>query len=168
MVCLLRLPVPRPPAPTSGVWALPWPEISTGSGRRQRRRKASGIGAAPVLASAGAGSSIGAMSVPPSWAGRSRNPGGKHARHAGVAELGRRSRRDVGRISGHHGRDACGRQRRSRRLELRSPALRRQAQGHAGDSQADAQLDSSLGQCRPTKHQSYSHHQIDRNSRHGF
>jgi PPE-repeat protein len=28
-----------------------------------------GMGAAPVLASAGAGSSIGGMSVPPSWAG---------------------------------------------------------------------------------------------------
>ena len=40
-----------------------------------------------MLASAGGGSSIGALSVPPELGRRSRNPGGEHARHVGIAEL---------------------------------------------------------------------------------
>ena len=117
-----------------------------------------GVGAAPVLAAAGGGSSIGPMSVPPSWAGGARNPGGEHARHVGVAELGRRRTRrgDVDRDSGHHGRHARGRQRRSRRLQLRSPALRRQAQGHAVDPQADAHLGTQTANAGRFKPQTQS------------
>ena len=76
-----------------------------------------------------------------------RDPGGKHARHAGVAELGRGARPEVDRVSGHHRRMPAVANGGRGRLELRSPALRRQAQGHAGDCQADqlTTLSASVG-----------------------
>ena len=49
---------------------------------------AGGLGAAPVLAAAGTGSSIGPHVGAAQLGRRSRNPGGEHARHAGVSELG--------------------------------------------------------------------------------
>ena len=131
---------PSTASPTSAAWALPWPQtsvrqgpsaepaVSAESAPRRCWPRPAGVVHRPAVGAAQLGR-------------RTRNPGGEHARHAGVAELGRRrTRGDVDRDSGHHGRHARGRQRRSRRLQLRSPALRRQAQGHAVDSQADAHL----------------------------
>ena len=115
------------------------------------------MGAAPVLAGVGRGSSIGALSVPPSWAGGAGVAGGEHARHVGLAELDHP--RAVHRRDGtRHRRHARGRQRRSWRLELRCPALRRQAQGHADYSRSRRPPRNPRGQWWPVKPQSQSDH----------
>ena len=112
--------------PGSGRRRGRWPRRCAGIGRSRRRF----VGRAPVGAA-----QLGRRS-------RCRNSGGEHARHAGVSELGRRrTRGDVDRVSEQHCRHARGRQRRSRRrLQLRSSRPRRQAHGHAGDSQAKTHL----------------------------
>ena len=126
---------------------------------------AGAMGAAPILASAGGGSSIGALSVPPSWAGGAGMPAAaERARHAGVADVRHRGAGDW-RHDERHRRHAGGRQRRrSRRLELRRPALRRQAEGHAGLSRSRRLPEhphaANVGRL---SHQSHSYHLIDRN-----
>ena len=123
---------------------------------RQRRPRSGGIGgagamgAAPVLAAAGEGSSIGALSVPPSWAGGAGIPAASTPVTLASQSWAAAPAGDGGRDERHR-RHARGRQRRSRRLELRSPALRRQAQGHAGGSQADTHLEIQRGQRWPAK-----------------
>ena len=117
---------------------------------------AGAMGAAPVLAAAGQGSSIGALSVPPTWAGGAGIPAASTPvtlASQSWASSAAGNWWHVERDRGH----ARGRQRRSRRFELRRPALRRQAKGHAGGAQADAHLITLAANVGRLNHQSSSY-----------
>ena len=116
---------------------------------------ASGLGAAPVLAVAGTGSSIGPMSVPPELGRRSRIPAASTPVTLASRELGRRTR---GMSTGSPGTMAgmpavANGGRGGSSFGVRAT---RQAEGHADDSEADPRLatrSASVGRPNYRAHQ---------------